>query len=292
VRLALFNFFIIQARAEHLHSHFAILALTALGLARHNDIGWKMGDADSGLNLVDVLAAFTSRAERVHAQVFRPDVDLDAVVNFRNYEDGGKRSVPSRGLVERGDSNETVNTGFSCEKTICIFAGKLNRGGFDARFFAGSLVENLGGHALAFRPSQVHAKKNGRPILGFRAARAGLDGHDGVEVIGLSGKERLGFQFRDVAIRRAELAVQLFQQIVFLLDVGLFLGEMDVRLDVAGDGRELLVRGNLFFGPLALAENALCRFLIAPKIGIGDARFESLQALAVLRCVKDSSVRA
>jgi hypothetical protein len=48
----------------------------------------------------------------------------------------------------------------------------------------------------------------------------------------------------------------------------------------------------LFFGPLALAENALCRFLIAPKIGIGDARFESLQALAVLRCVKDSSVRA
>jgi hypothetical protein len=111
-------------------------------------------------------------------------------------------------------------------------------------------------------------------------------------VIGLSGKERLGFQFRDVAIRRAELAVQLFQQIVFLLDVGLFLGEMDVRLDVAGDGRELLVRGNLFFGPLALAENALCCFLIAPKIGIGDARFESLQALAVLRCVKDSSVRA
>jgi hypothetical protein len=111
-------------------------------------------------------------------------------------------------------------------------------------------------------------------------------------VIGLAGEQRLGFQFRDVAIRGAELAVQLFQQIVLLLDVGLFLGEMDVRLDVAGDGRELLVRGNLFFCPLAFAENALRRFLIAPKIGIGDARFESLQALAVLRCVKDSSARA
>ena len=77
-----------------------------------------------------------------------------------------------------------------------------------------------------------------------------------------------------------------------MFDVGLFLGEMDVRLDVAGDGRELLVRGNLFLGPLALAENALCSFLIAPKIRIGDARFESLQALEVLRCVKDSSARA
>ena len=77
-----------------------------------------------------------------------------------------------------------------------------------------------------------------------------------------------------------------------MLDVGLFLGEMDVRLDVAGDGRKLLVRGNLFFGPLPFTENALCRFLIVPKIGVGDARFESLQALAVLRCVKDSSARA
>jgi len=62
-----------------------------------------------------------------------------------------------------------------------------------------------------------------------------------------------------------------------LLDVGFFLSEMDVRLDVAGDGRELLVRGDLFFGSFPLAENTLCGFLIVPETGIGDARFESLQ---------------
>jgi len=67
---------------------------------------------------------------------------------------------------------------------------------------------------------------------------------------------------------------------------------MDVRLDVAGDGGELLVGGDLFFGALAFAENALCGFLIVPEIGGGDARFESLQALAVLGGVKDSSARA
>jgi len=77
-----------------------------------------------------------------------------------------------------------------------------------------------------------------------------------------------------------------------LLDVGLFLSEMNVRLDVAGDGGELFVRSNLFFGTLPFAENALCSFLIVPEIGIGDARFESFQALAVLRRVKDSSARA
>jgi hypothetical protein len=35
----------------------------------------------------------------------------------------------------------------------------------------------------------------------------------------------------------------------------------------------------------------LCGFLIVPEIGVGDARFEGLQALAVLRRVKDSSER-
>jgi len=77
-----------------------------------------------------------------------------------------------------------------------------------------------------------------------------------------------------------------------LLDVGLFLREMDVRLDVAGEGRELLVRSDLFLGALAFAENTLCGFLIVPEIGGGDTRFECFQALAVLRGVKDSSARA
>ncbi len=111
-------------------------------------------------------------------------------------------------------------------------------------------------------------------------------------MIGLPREECFSFQFGDVGIRRVELPVQLFQQIVLLLDVGFFLSEMDVRLDVAGDGRELLVRGDLFFGSFPLAENTLCGFLIVPETGIGDARFESLQALAVLRRVKDSSARA
>ena len=111
-------------------------------------------------------------------------------------------------------------------------------------------------------------------------------------MVALTGEQRLGFQFGNVAIRSVDLAVQLLEQIVFLFDVGFFLGEMDVRLNVAGDGCELLVRSNLFFGPLPFSENALCSFLIAPKIGVGDARFENLQALPVLRRVKDSSARA
>ena len=250
-----------------------------------------MGNADGGLHLVDVLPAFAARTKSVHAQVFRTDVDLDAIVNFRNYEDGSKRSVAPRGLIKRRNSDETVDAGLSSQQAIGIFAGELNRCRLEARLFSRRFIENLGGHPFAFRPAQIHAKKDGSPILRFGSTSAGLDGHDGVEVVGLSGEERPGLQFGDVGIRGVELAVQLFEQIVLLLDVGLFLREMNIGFDVAGEGRELFVRGDLFFGALTLAENALCSLLIVPESGIGDARFERLQALAVLRGVKDSSVR-
>jgi len=111
-------------------------------------------------------------------------------------------------------------------------------------------------------------------------------------VVTFAGEQRPSLQFGDIAIRSIELAVQLFQQIVFLLDIGLFLSKMDVCLDVTRDRGESLIRGNLLFGALSLAENALRSFLVVPKIGVGDACFESLQALTVLWRVKDSSARA
>jgi hypothetical protein len=77
-----------------------------------------------------------------------------------------------------------------------------------------------------------------------------------------------------------------------LFDVGFLLGEIDVGFDVAGDGSEFFIRGDLFLSALAIAEDTLSRFLIGPKIGVGGAGFEGFQALAVLGRVKDSSARA
>ncbi len=72
-------------------------------------------------------------------------------------------------------------------------------------------------------------------------------------MVGLSGEERPGLQFGDVSVRGVELVVQVFQKIVLLLDVGFFLSEMNIGFDVAGERREFIVRGNLFFGAFALA---------------------------------------
>lgn len=76
-----------------------------------------------------------------------------------------------------------------------------------------------------------------------------------------------------------------------MVDVGFLLGEIDVGLDIAGSGRELIVGSNLFFGAFAIAEDTLSRFLIAPEIGVGGAGFEGFQAFTVLRRVKDNSAR-
>jgi len=76
-----------------------------------------------------------------------------------------------------------------------------------------------------------------------------------------------------------------------LFGVGFAFGEFDVRLDVARERFQFLVGDELIFDLLAVAENALRFFLIAPEIGVGGAGFEGFQARAVLGSVKESSAR-
>jgi len=67
---------------------------------------------------------------------------------------------------------------------------------------------------------------------------------------------------------------------------------MNIGFDIANERSKFFVGGNLIFGALAIAEDALRRFLIAPEIGIGYASLQGFQALAILWRVKDSSARA
>jgi hypothetical protein len=111
-------------------------------------------------------------------------------------------------------------------------------------------------------------------------------------MIAFAGKERFCFQVGDVNVRGAKFALQLFQEVFALLGIRFFLGKVDVRLEVAAHRRKLFVRSDLLFCALAVTENALSGFLIAPEIGVSDAGFECLQAFAVGFGVKDSSGRA
>src|SRR5258705_4482289 len=180
---ALLNFQVVEFRAQHLHGHFAVLALAALHLAGDDDPSGNVGNPDGGFHFVDVLAALAAGAEGVELQVIRLDVDFDAVVHFGNDEDGGERSVATRGLIEGGNAYESVHAGFAGEQAVGIFTAELDRGVLDAGFFAGGFIEQVGGDAVTLRPAEIHAQKNRGPILRFGAAGTGLDGHNGVEVV-------------------------------------------------------------------------------------------------------------
>jgi hypothetical protein len=108
-------------------------------------------------------------------------------------------------------------------------------------------------------------------------------------MVALAREQSLGFQVGDIAFRAVQLAVQLFKQVVALLGVGLFLGKMDVGIEVARKRSELFVSADLIFGSLAIAQNGLCGFLIVPEIRLSDASFERFQAFAMRRSVKDNS---
>jgi hypothetical protein len=287
--LPFLHFLVVQLGAQHLHGQRSVLALAAFGLAGNYRVGGQVRDADRGFHLVYILAAFAAGAKCIDPQLFGANVDLDAVVDFRDDEDRSKRSMSPRRLIEGRDADQPMDASFAGQQPVGVFALELDGGVLDARFFAGCFIENYGVDALALRPTQIHAQQNRSPVLGFGAARAGLDGHDGVEVIGLAGEQRARFLFGDVGFSGGEFAVQIFQEILALVGVGLFPGQADVGFDVARQRGEFVVRGDLVFGALAVAQDGLSGFWIAPEIRIGSTGFESFQALAVLRGVKENS---
>jgi len=95
-------------------------------------------------------------------------------------------------------------------------------------------------------------------------------------MIAFAGKQRFGFQVRDVSFGAVELAVELLDQIVALLGIGFFLRQVDVRVEVAGKRGQLFVGGNLLLRALAIAQDGLRGFLIVPEIGLCDAGLEGL----------------
>ena len=108
-------------------------------------------------------------------------------------------------------------------------------------------------------------------------------------MIAFAGEQRFRFQVRDVIFGIAQLAVELFEQIVALFGIGFFLRKVDVGIQIAGKRSEFFVGANLLLGALAIAQDGLRGFLIVPEIRLGNAGFEGLQALAMWSGVKDSS---
>ena len=227
---------------------------------------WQVRDAHRGFHLVHVLAARAARAEGVNAHFLGLHDDLDSIVDFRNDEYRGERCVAARGLIERRNPNQTMHAAFGGEKSEGVLAFDAHRRGFQSRAFAGRQIHYGRAKSFSLRPAEIHAQQHFGPILRFHAAGAGLDGHDGVQAVVLTGEQRDRFQFGNVGVGGVDFALDFAKQRIALGNIGFFLGEMKIRFDVAGRERELRVGGDDFLRDFALLENSLRLFLVLPEI--------------------------
>ncbi len=82
----LFEFQFVEPGTQDFHGQLAIFVLAALVLALHDDARRQMREANGRFHFIDVLPAMAARTECINAEIFGLDNDLDAIVDFRNYE--------------------------------------------------------------------------------------------------------------------------------------------------------------------------------------------------------------
>ena len=244
------------------------------------------------LHFVDVLPALAARAERVDPQIVRIHDDLDFVVDFRDHENRRERRVAPRLLVERRNAHETMHAAFAAEHAIGVLALDLHRGGLDASFFTRRRIEDVRAEAFVLGPAEIHAQQHFGPILRFGAARARLDGEDGVQVVVVAAEKRFRFEPRGERVGGGDFFRDVFENGFALRVVGFFLREMEIGLDVARFSGERFLGVDAVFELLALLQDRLGLFLVVPEIRSAGFFFDCGYLFRCGGRVKDSSARA
>ena len=169
--------------------------LRTLRLRRDDEAGRNVRYAHGGFNLVHVLAALAAGTERVHLEFIRRNDDFAvAFLDFRNRVHAGKTRVAAFVGIERRDAHEAMHAALGLAESVGVFALDEHRDAFEAGGFAGERVGHLDFPAARFGPALIHAREHFRPVLRFRAARAGVDGEDAILPVMRAVQENLQFE--------------------------------------------------------------------------------------------------
>ena len=95
--------------AQHLPCLGTVFVLAFARSGRRPPGRWAGASGGRHLGLVDVLAALAAGAIGVDAQVFKLEIDMDGLVNFRRHIHRRERSVAALGRVERRDAHKPMH---------------------------------------------------------------------------------------------------------------------------------------------------------------------------------------
>ena len=211
-----------------------------------------------------MLAAGATRPVDIHLQVFRPDLDVAIVLDLRDHLDQRERRVPPVGLVVGREPDQAMHTALGAEPAERTLARDADRDALVAGLFPWGLVDDLGGHLVAFRPAEIHPQQHLRPVLRVGTAGAGVDA-DQRGIIGVGvGEEEVDLLTADIRIQRGEVVPEgVLQMPVVLRDR--HLREAD---HVLGARFQLPPHRELIAQPFGFLREPLRARGILPEVGV------------------------
>ena len=124
-------------------------------------------------------------------------------------EHGGERGVAAVAGIERRLAHQAMHARLGAQPPIGVLAGELHRGALDARDFARARIDHFGSEAARGAPAQVHAQQHLRPVLGFGAAGAGLDVHEGAVRVHLAVEHALELEAAHLGLEALRVALDV-----------------------------------------------------------------------------------
>ena len=159
-----------------------------------------------------MLAARAGGAVDLHLNVLGSNVDLDVVGQLGHDLERGEARLAAGVRVKGGNAHQTVDAVLTLEIAVGVLALDHDRRALDAGLFAVDIVHHLELEAVLVRPLHIHTVEHLRPVLRLGAARAGVEGQNGVAVIVLTGEQRREADLLDPLLQIGEALLQLGQQ--------------------------------------------------------------------------------
>ena len=166
--------------------------------------------------------------------------------------------------VERRDAHQAMHAGFGLGPSMRVVALDEQGAGFEARFVARRLLDDLDLEFVALGPSRIHAKQHARPIAALGPAGAGVNLDISVIGIGFAGQQRLdltalGFHLQGFQLAEAFL---LGRRVLFRL------GKLDQRDRVQKFTFETIERAKPFLELGTLAHDFLRGLGVVPRLDL------------------------
>ena len=167
-----------QLSSQHLPRLGSVFVLTSLRLTLHHDSGWLVRQTNRAIGFVNVLTPGSTGTVGVGANIFFVDINLDGIRNLGRDIHRRETSLPLAFAVERTDSDQSMQTGFTFQVTVRHRAANRDRGAVDPGLIVIVSIQQFDRVVVCLRPVAVHPQQHLGPVVGIGSAITRVDGHD------------------------------------------------------------------------------------------------------------------